>query len=316
MIINWHAHVMPPSERDSPTWQGKCPATLENLLRINEEAGVDMSVVSNPVHYIKGKPHDEALKAIQEVDDFIAECVAQAPDRLVGFASSVPGGGSGFLKELERGVKELGLRGVIVNSSHNGHYPDEDEARGFFELVTALDIPVFVHAPAYSFGEECMRMYRLISSVGRASDECLSLARMIVRGVWEQHPTLKLVGAHLGGGICEVIGRMNYAYELQEEAYFLGPYTPMLIKHEPLHYLKMMYMDTVSYHEPALMCAVNTLGPAHLVLGADAPPLNPLLPRAVKIVQGLPIDDDAKEGILWRNAAKLLKLPIAAQTTA
>src|SRR4051812_31252695 len=165
MIINWHAHVMPPSERDSPTWQGKCPATLENLLRINEEAGVDMSVVSNPVHYIKGKPHDEALKAIQEVDDFIAESVAKAPDKLVGFASSVPGGGPGFLKELERGVKELGLRGVIVNSSHNGHYPDEDEARGFFELVTALDIPVFVHAPAYSFGEECMRMYRLISSV-------------------------------------------------------------------------------------------------------------------------------------------------------
>jgi aminocarboxymuconate-semialdehyde decarboxylase len=242
--------------------------------------------------------------------------VATAPDRLVGFASSVPGGGPRFLRELERAVKELGLRGVIINSSHNGHYPDEDEARGFFELVTALDIPVFVHAPAYSFGEECMRMYRLVSSVGRASDECLSLARMIVRGIWERFPGLKLVGAHLGGGICEVIGRMNYAYELQEEAYFLGPYEPMLIKHEPLHYLKMMYMDTVSYHEPALLCALNTIGADHMVLGADAPPLNPLLPRAVKLVQGLAIDEAAKEGILWRNAATLLKLPIAAQAKA
>jgi hypothetical protein len=36
---------------------------------------------------------------------------------------------------------------------------------------------------------------------------------------------------------------MNYAYELQDEAFFLGSYEPMLIKHEPLHYLKMMYLD-------------------------------------------------------------------------
>ena len=135
-------------------------------------------------------------------------------------------------------------------------YPDEDNARSFFELVTELDIPVFVHAPASSFGEECMSMYRLISSVGRPVDECLSLARMIVRGILEQFPTLKLVAAHAGSGISDVIGRMNYAYELQEEAFFLGPYEPMLIKHPPLHYLKMMYMDTVSYHEPALMCAM------------------------------------------------------------
>ena len=40
---------------------------------------------------------------------------------------------------------------------------------------------------------------------------------------------------------------MNYAYELQEEAYFLGPYAPMKIKHEPGQYLKKMYFDTVTY---------------------------------------------------------------------
>src|SRR3712207_3389711 len=101
--------------------------------------------------------------------------------------------------------------------------------------------------------------------------------------------------------------------DIRDGAFSPPPKEPMLIKHPPLHYLKMMYMDTVSYHEPALLCAVNTLGPDHMVLGADAPPLNPLLPRAVKLVQGLPIDDAAKEGILWRNAAGLLKLPIAAQ---
>jgi predicted TIM-barrel fold metal-dependent hydrolase len=311
MLINWHAHVMPPSVAASPMWQGRCPATIDKLLAIHDENRVDMVVVSNPVHYVKGKPADEALRLIQENNEHIAGIQQKYPDRTVGFAAAIPGAGDAMWKELERAITQYGLKGVIINSSHNGEYPDEDKARPFFELVTQLDIPVFVHAPAYSFGEECMNMYRLVSSVGRAADECLSLARMIVRGIWEQYPNLKLVGAHLGGGICEVIGRMNYAYELQEEAFFLGSYEPMLIKHEPLHYLKMMYVDSVSYHEPALMAAVNTLGPEHVMLGADAPPLNPLLPRAIKLVQGLPLDDAAKEGILWRNAARLLKLPVA-----
>jgi aminocarboxymuconate-semialdehyde decarboxylase len=310
MIVNWHAHTYPPEEADTPEWQGRSPMGLDRLLRIHEEAGIDLAVVTNPIHYVKNKPPDVVLAKIKRWDEYVAEIQQKYPDRTVGFASTVPGGGDEFLKELERAIKDYGLKGVIINSSHNGHYPDEDEARPFFELVTQLDIPAFVHAPSWSFGEECMRMYRLTSSVGRAADECLSLARMIVRGIWEQFPTLKLVGAHLGGGICEVIGRMNYAYELQEEAFFLGPYEPMLIKHEPLHYLKMMYMDTVSYHEPALMCAINTIGADHMVLGADAPPLWPLLPRARKLVEDLPIPQADKDGILGLNALKLMKLPV------
>jgi predicted TIM-barrel fold metal-dependent hydrolase len=262
---------------------------------------------------MKGKPPEQALALIQRWHEYIAETQQQYADRIVGFATAVPNGGEPFWRELERAIREYGLHGVIINSSHNGEYPDEDNARPFFELVTELDIPVFVHAPASSFGEECMSMYRLISSVGRPVDECLSLARMIVRGILEQFPTLKLVAAHAGSGICDVIGRMNYAYELQEEAYFLGPYEPMLIRHEPLHYLKMMYMDTVSYHEPALMCAIDTISADHMLLGADAPPLLPLLPRARTLVENLPISQDDKDGILGLNALKLLKRSISAR---
>jgi hypothetical protein len=93
------------------------------------------------------------------------------------------------------------------------HYPDEANARGFFELVTALDIPCFIHAPASSFGEEVMNMYRLISSIGRPADESLAIGRMIVRGVWEDFPTFKLIGAHLRGGIIGFTGRLDCAYE-------------------------------------------------------------------------------------------------------
>ena len=93
-----------------------------------------------------------------------------------------------------------------------------------------------------------MKEYRLASSIGRPFDLCLALGRLIVRGILEDFPRLNIVASHGGGGICETISRMDYAYELQDEAFFLGPYAPMKIKHPPSHYLKKMHLDTVTYN--------------------------------------------------------------------
>ena len=220
----------------------------------------------------------------------------------------LPCGGPAFIKETERAIRQLGLKGVLIHSSHKGHYPDDDEARPFWELMQDLGVPVFIHPPHVGFGEERMKEYRLASSIGRPADLCLALSRLIVRGVLEDFPRATIVASHGGGGICEVIGRMNYAYELQDECYFLGSYTPIKIKHEPGHYLKRMYFDTVSYHAPAAQLVVDTVGPDHVLYGSDAPPLTSLKPRAIKLVEGLRISDEDREKIFWRNAAKLLKL--------
>ena len=68
---------------------------------------------------------------------------------------------------------------------------------------------------------------------------------MIVRGVFERFPRVKFVGCHLGGGICEVIGRMDYAYTLGDKASGLGSYEPMLISKRPSDYLRGLYADSI-----------------------------------------------------------------------
>ena len=211
-------------------------------------------------------------------------------------------------KELERAVKQDGAKGVIILSSLPGHYPDDDDALPFFELVTELDIPVFMHPPSVGFGEERLNIYRLASSVGRPMDGALAISRLIVRGIFEKFPTLKLVASHLGGGICEMIGRMDYAYNLQEEAYFLGPYEPMLIKHPPSHYLKMMYLESTCYHAPAARCAMETVGVDHFVFGTDAPPLKPLKKAGVEIIRSLKLAPADEAKVFSGNARKLLKI--------
>ena len=230
---------------------------------------------------------------------------------LYSFATILPCGGPAFVKETERAIRQLGLKGILIHSSHKGHYPDDDEARPFWELVAELDVPVMIHPPHLGFGEERMREYRLASSIGRPFDLCLALGRLIVRGILEDFPSLKIVASHGGGGICETISRMDYAYELQEEAFFLGPYAPMKIKHPPSYYLKKMHLDTVTYNPPAVKMVLEWMGSDRVLYGSDAPPLTSLKPRAIQLINDLEIADSERERIFWRNAARLLKLPIA-----
>ena len=320
MIIEGHTHVYPPEEandsptwdgRSGPSWEGRCPMLLENVIETHHRTGVDITVASNASHYMRGKPENEELKAVQRWSDYAAEIQDKYKGMVYAFATILPCGGPAMIKETERAIRELGLKGVLIHSNHKGHYPDDDEARPFWELMQNLDVPVFIHPPHIGFGEERMREYRLASSIGRPADLCLALSRIIVRGILEDFPNVKLVTSHGGGGICEVIGRMDYAYELQDEAYFLGSYAPMKIKHPPSYYLRKIYSDSVTYHAPAVRLVLETLGPDHVLYGSDAPPLTSLRPRAIQLIKDLDVPEPVREKIFWKNAAKLLKLPIA-----
>jgi len=322
VIIDWHAHVYTPEEaaadaqtfdgKSGPSWGDRCPMVIENFLEAHYQNKIDVSVVTNAAHYLRGKHPSEELAAVQKWTDYAIAIQEKYKGVIYGFATILPCGGPAFVKEAERAIRELGLKGIFIHSSHKGQYPDDDEARPFWELVQDLDVPVMIHPPHIGFGEERMSEYRLASSIGRPFDLCLALGRLIVRGVLEDFPRVKLVSSHGGGGICEVIGRMDYAYELQDEAFFLGSYAPMKIKHRPGHYLKQIYVDTVTYHLPAARLAVETLGPERVLYGSDAPPLTSLKPRAIELVNNLNLPAPQREAVFWRNAANLLKLPVAA----
>jgi len=307
LLIDWHTHIHDPKDAAKPFWQGRCPMTLENVLAAHALAQLDKTVISNAVHFLRFcKTVPETVEALEVSNRYLAQCRDKHPDKLVAMATCVPGGGDECLKELERAVEQDDARAVIINSSHQGHYPDADEAKPFFKLVTDLDIPVFVH-PGDST-TSATTDYRLASSISRPADNCLSLARLIVRGIFEQFPTLKLVGSHLGGGICEVIGRMDYAYSLQEAAFFLGPYEPMLIKHPPSHYLKMMHFDSASYTPLAAKMCLETVGADRFIFGTDSPPLIPLKLEGLAMMDKIGMTPTQRDKVMGGNAARLLKL--------
>ncbi|MFY9693659.1 MAG: hypothetical protein WAK35_07930, partial [Xanthobacteraceae bacterium] len=100
MIIEWHTHVYPPEEaaadalawdgKSGPTWAGRCPMTLENVLEAHHRCNVDVTVFSNAAHYLRGEADAAELKAIQRWSDYAAEIQAAHKGTLYGFATMLP----------------------------------------------------------------------------------------------------------------------------------------------------------------------------------------------------------------------------------
>ncbi len=303
LTIDCHAHLMPP--RWAQVNPAGRPLNLDGVFREQDSAGVNLTVFGEPGF---SRPADRTtLEAVQEYDDFAATLTARHPDRLLGLASTNPVGGDGFLRELERAVKELGLRGVMSATSVEGEYLDSPRAEPFWELVTRLDIPVFLHPPRLTIGNERMEFYRLPEMLGRPVDTTLTLTRMILTGVLERHPTLKLVCAHLGGMIALLPGRLNFGYELRDDLSF-GPWEPNVLTKPPSEYIAQLYLDTMCLHLPAIMLLVGTVGIDHVVFGSDNPPVPIPLTRHVGMIRNLPLSHADKEKILGLNIARMLNL--------
>lgn len=303
MIIDCHAHLMPQG-----WFHPKSPKSifdLDGLFKEQDEAGVNITVFGN--NWIRSPDGADPLRVVQEFNDHAAELTAKHPTRLLGLACSVPFDDDQILKETEKAVRQYKLKGIMINSSVDGEYLDSPRANSFFELVSDLDVPLFVHPPKFTIGNEKMEIFRLPEMLGRPFDTTLSLTRFIFTGGFERFPKLKMVCAHVGGALPMLPGRYGFGYELRKDMSF-GPWEPDVMTRPPTSYIEQLYVDTVCYHPPAVQCAIDTVGIDHVVFGSDSPPVPLPLIRAVDTVRKLRISDAEKQKIMGGNAASLLGL--------
>lgn len=285
-------------------------SNVDLYLQFMDDAGIDMAVLT-------ANSFTGGLEQMKRWNNFCAEVVKGHPSRFVGFACVPPLGGKPALEELERAVKELGMKGVHIWTRSDGHHLDDREMWPFYEKVTELNLPVDVHVTLEPSGLEAMESsYGLYYVLAREFDMAIATLRVCLGGVLEDFPDLVLIINHFGGGVSSVIERLEAYME------YLGPGWDSFYLDKPLisrpwkDYWDKLYFNIAGREMgiASVKCALSNIKPERLVFGTDWPFNYDYRPQAVKDyaeeIRKLDLPAGSAEAILGSNAAKILGLDI------
>ncbi|KAA0593268.1 amidohydrolase [Azospirillum lipoferum] len=270
----------------------------EERLADMDRLGIDVQAISpSPGQYFYFTPPELGRELSRMVNDGLAEAVSSHPDRFVALGT-VPLQNTGMaIAEMRRCVTELGFRGVEINSNVNGRELADAEFRPFFAAAEELGILVFLHPLGFTHGERLTDHY-LNNIIGNPLEATIALSHLIFGGVLDSHPGLKLCVAHGGGYLPSYWGRMDHAWRVRPEC-------RAHIAHEPSHYLRQVWLDTLVFDRSQLDALLRVHGPERLCLGTDYP-FDMAEPDPLAFHAGL--EPEVRDRILGLNAARLLGL--------
>lgn len=240
----------------------------------------------------------EGAAVARLANDFIAGVVHQHPGRFLGLCVLPLQDERAAQAELERCAKQLGTKGILLYTNLAGRFPDEPQFRWLFARAVELDLPVLLH-PAKPITTEQVKGYEMISALGNMFEDTIALTRLIMSGVLDQFPKLRLVCPHLGGTLPYIIGRLDHQMQVLKRG-------PKYLTRAPSEYLKAVWLDIVSPLPGAMRLAYDLMGPERLLYASDHPWVAPGLILSALRRLNLPAADEAK--ILGGNARTLFGL--------
>jgi aminocarboxymuconate-semialdehyde decarboxylase len=275
--------------------------SVEQRLKDMDRMGIDIQAVSpSPTYYYWAEP-ELGRDCARLINNRIAEVVASHPDRFVGLGTVPLQAPELAVAELERLVKELGLRGVEIGTNVAGAELSEPRFRPFFAKAQELDILIFMHPAGFTHGQRLAEHY-FINVIGNPLDTTVAVSHLIFGGVLESYPKLKICLAHGGGYAAAYSGRYDHAHRARSDC-------RQVIKRPPTSYLKKLYFDTIVFTHHQLDYLTGLYGSDHIILGTDYP-YDMALPDAVRFVETAKLTRAAKDAILGGNAARLLKIKL------
>lgn len=264
-----------------------------------DRQGIDIQVVSMnlyPSCYTAAA--GTGRKVAQICNDGVAEFVSHDPNRFVGLASLPLQNIEFTLAEMDRAVHDLGLRGFEIASTIRNRDLGEPEFRPFWAKARELDLPVFIHPMGFTDPGR-LKKFRLWNTIGQPLEEAIAMSSLIHEGIMEDYPGLKVVICHGGGYLPYYSGRGDHAYKVHTD---MGD----KMKYPPSHYMRKIYCDTVIFDRDMLPLLLRKVGAGRILMGSDYPFV---LDDPVEFIWGARgISKEAKEKILWKNAAKLFRL--------
>jgi predicted TIM-barrel fold metal-dependent hydrolase len=262
-----------------------------------------LTMVGPPLEAI-AKP-DDAVDLAKTANDTMAELVTRHPDKFMAVATLPMNNMDAALKEVDRAINDLKLRGVQIFTSINDKPLDSPEFLPLYQKMAHYDLPIWIHPvkemtePDYP-GEQGSK-YSLAAILGWPHATSMAIMRLAASGVLEKYPNLKFITHHSGGTVPYLAGRIKHSPFKYEN--LAKPITDSLI---------LFYHDTaVQGNMPNLMCAYAFCGADHMLLGTDFPMAHSdLVKETIRSVNEMTIRGAEKKKIFEENARQILKLPI------
>ncbi|MFC1901748.1 amidohydrolase family protein [Chloroflexota bacterium] len=281
----------------------------EGRLRQMDEDGIDMQVLSllNPGVAVFDASTGKTLA--RKTNDELASVVRKYPERFAGFAALPVQEPIAATNELERAVKELGLKGAMINSHVKGEFLDDHKYWVIFAKAEELGVPIYIHpiGPPPDMIKPYLAYPRLSGPMfGYAHEVGLHAVRLIFSGLFDKHPDLKIILGHLGEGLPFWLWRLDNRW--QKEVVAPAPMANRKIRKTPSQYIRDNFYVTTSgmFWQPALSCAYEALGADRILFAADYPPESSK--EAAEFIDAAPICEADKEKIYHINAERLLAL--------
>ena len=201
------------------------------------------------------------------------------------------------IEVVDDAVNRLGLMGVnLPGSVGSDARIDAERLQPFYAHCEKLGIPLFLHPTDVIFQDMLSDGYdgALHLSLGRVIEVSVAAMRLVLSGVMERHPNLKIVMSHTGGALPYQSGRMD---KNSGKAKLPRPASD---------YLKRMYTDTVSPHAAGMKFAIEYYGIDHVMYGTDYPCWDPA--TALKLLDELKLSKADQQKLFYDNARRILGL--------
>lgn len=251
-------------------------------LRLMDAAGIDVQVLSHVhpgVQILADDQADLAVAVCREVNDWLAEAIAEHPARFAGFAMLPTQSPAAAAEELERTVRQLGFKGALINGHTNGRYLDDRSFEALLDRAESLGVPIYIHPtdppPGVSDVYYAPFGSALVPAWGWPVETGTHLLRLICAGVFDRHPGLKVIVGHMGELLPYCFTRINVGLSMagwllasqQAEEGRSG------MRNNVGYYLRRNVFITSSgvFDVPVFDCARAMLGLENLMFSVDYP---------------------------------------------
>jgi 5-carboxyvanillate decarboxylase len=293
----------------------RATAILERLQDLGERrladmdaTGVDRQIVSLTAPGTQVFDRDLGVAMATLANDQLADACKRHPDRFTGLTAIAPQDPEHAAKEIERGARQLGFKGVIINSHTQDEYLDDKKFWPIFEAAEALDTPIYLHPTGPSRGLIKPLVEAGIDGAifGFAVETGMHLLRIITSGAFDRFPKLKLIVGHLGEALPFWLYRLDYMHAATVKAQRYESMKPLAKK--PSDYMRENVWVTTSgmAWAPAIMFCREVLGADRVLYAMDYPYEYEL--DEVRVHDQLPLGFAEKKALYQTNAENVFQL--------